>query len=64
MDARILAQSQLERAIEMCALVGFSDELTTPNEKVDFIVNKLTPYLMRKTLKNSEDLLTENKKGD
>lgn len=56
-DRLILAQSQLQRAIEVTQLCGFPEELNdaTYKQKMKYITQDLTPKLMKVTVQNAKD---------
>lgn len=58
-DAQIMSQSQLQRAIELVDLIGFPETVKTQNEKLLYITDKLTPFLVRRVIRNAEALKSE-----
>lgn len=53
-DLTILSQSQLQRAIEICKLIGFPVKIKDQEYpiKLEYIVKTLTPWLMEQSLEN------------
>ena len=56
-ELQIMAQSQLQRAIEICSLVGFPEGMTNRDVQIDYIVKKLTPRLVLSLLENVEKIV-------
>lgn len=52
--SEILAQSQLQRAIELTSAIGFPVGIDTFESKADFITRKLTKALIQTTLDNAD----------
>lgn len=58
-DTMILAQSQIQRAIELCGLIGFPETVKTQQQKLVYITRTLTPFLMKEVVKNADKVLEE-----
>ena len=54
-DRLILAQSQLERAIELTQVVGFPDGVETYSQKMKYVTQELTPKLIKITIANAKN---------
>ena len=58
-DRLILAQSQLDRAINLVDSVGFPERVRTFGEKMEYITKELTPKLMKITVNNAKNFPKE-----
>ena len=54
-DCSIMAQSQLQRAIEITELTGFPEGVNTPKEQIKYLTDRVTPWLIKKCIDNALD---------
>lgn len=60
-DITILCQSQLDRSIQITELVGFPEGVVSQKDKIEYLVHRLMPWLVKEQLKTVRRLAEELK---
>jgi len=55
-DLLIITQSQTQRALEITTLLGFPERVKSYADKVKYITEELTPYLVKKIVQTTTNL--------